>query len=490
MKKICLSILTAAMLTASVGTYAAEVSLYVNNQLTDGAISKDGRTMVPIRVIAENMGYTVSWNRDDKSVTITDGNNVIWMFSGNSTAYKNDSSSVDMGIAPQIVNGNMMIPVRYAAELLGGSVIWDGVTNTAFINSDSTYNWLSHTDEYISAAVDKGLANAENYKNHGLYYEARDELSYISSLKMTGNQSEKYNSLFESVNSNINLLEQGLSTEYDQLTYAENVNQILNSIGAKYKKGMYYEAWAQLDDLMSHYSFTPEQLANAEGFKYKINIEIVNQMLNKVGDYYNKKLYYEANALLETITNEYTLNQGQWDNANTFKIKISQAINELSWYDYKSYSGWGIDFRVPKGVKAQYLKNSYYPEGGYILVGQNESDSHPGYIRVMRVKKGSKLADKTINKPADFISYIGDMIDNSNGMFTFESANDNTVGKYKAREIIYYHVKTEKKKYLTKDIAFEQGNYVYVIEAKSGSTSWTNDEWEMLDSVRTSIELN
>lgn len=86
---------------------------------------KDGRTFLPLRAIAEIFGATVEWIPDTKGVTVTLGDNTIGLQIGNPTAVIN-GNVVDI-VAPYIKNGRTMVPLRVIAEGLGATVEWDPI---------------------------------------------------------------------------------------------------------------------------------------------------------------------------------------------------------------------------------------------------------------------------------------------------------------------------------------------------------------------------
>ncbi|MDD2553217.1 MAG: copper amine oxidase N-terminal domain-containing protein [Desulfotomaculaceae bacterium] len=73
----------------------------------------------------------ISWNPVDQSVLIIKGERVLKLVIGSTTMMVN-GVPVIMDVAPQIVEpGRTMLPVRWVAEALGASVAWDAATQTA-----------------------------------------------------------------------------------------------------------------------------------------------------------------------------------------------------------------------------------------------------------------------------------------------------------------------------------------------------------------------
>lgn len=84
----------------------------------------NSRTMVPIRVVSEAFGYSVQWDDSQKKVTITGLGHSIELFNGKSTAFV-DGALMEIDAPPTIVQGTMLVPVRFIVESMGLNVLWD-----------------------------------------------------------------------------------------------------------------------------------------------------------------------------------------------------------------------------------------------------------------------------------------------------------------------------------------------------------------------------
>ena len=118
----------------------------------------ESRTFLPIRAIVEALGGTIAWTAAEQKVTIIMGPNVLELFIGKSTARINGSSvsidSTNTKVAPRIVGGRTMLPVRFITEQLGGTVVWNDATKTATLTFGSVATQTTLTVTEIAKKVE------------------------------------------------------------------------------------------------------------------------------------------------------------------------------------------------------------------------------------------------------------------------------------------------------------------------------------------------
>jgi len=109
------------------------LKLFIRGQQPDfkGAppVIENGRTLVPLRIIAENLGAQIGWDPDNRKVTIVNGNVNINLVIGNNNAVIN-GKKVSLDVPPSIKNNRTMVPLRFISEHLGAQVDWDEATQT------------------------------------------------------------------------------------------------------------------------------------------------------------------------------------------------------------------------------------------------------------------------------------------------------------------------------------------------------------------------
>ncbi len=92
------------------------------------AIDEYGRTMVPVRAFFEEMGAVVSWDQGKRTVMISKADTEIRLTIGQNTAYVN-GKAVNLDIPPLILDGRIVVPLRFVAEAIGAEVTWNAEKN-------------------------------------------------------------------------------------------------------------------------------------------------------------------------------------------------------------------------------------------------------------------------------------------------------------------------------------------------------------------------
>ena len=90
------------------------------------------RTYTPARFVAESLGAKVVWDEKTRTVTITKDDVKIILTIDSTTAYVS-GTKVQMDASAFIADGRTYTPVRFVAEQLGASVEWDEEARTVTI---------------------------------------------------------------------------------------------------------------------------------------------------------------------------------------------------------------------------------------------------------------------------------------------------------------------------------------------------------------------
>lgn len=142
-KVICLSLLMLMILSTASIAKEEPIKIYVNKGIVpsdQAPIIKNSRVLVPLRVIAENLGAQVSYdsgekrvniNKDEISMTLVIGDDTIWY------SDKEKSGPVAIDVPAFIKNGRTMVPLRTVAELFDMEVKWDGKKRAVYIDNNT-----------------------------------------------------------------------------------------------------------------------------------------------------------------------------------------------------------------------------------------------------------------------------------------------------------------------------------------------------------------
>lgn len=138
LKRTLIPILSAAMLLTATPISAVDSTISVT---VDGTavyfpdqtpIIQNDRTLVPIRFIAESLGYDVEWDSDENAAVIDDGRVKLWIGTDKAEL---DGELVTLDTSSVLVNDRTMVPLRAVAETLDCTVDWIAKTKTVQITS-------------------------------------------------------------------------------------------------------------------------------------------------------------------------------------------------------------------------------------------------------------------------------------------------------------------------------------------------------------------
>lgn len=203
MKKILLTVLLLFSLISS--AFAIDVTINGEPLATDTpAQLVDDCTMVPLRDFYEALGATVEWDSTQDMAIITKDDTVV-TYALNSIVAEVSGDSVTLDAPMQIVDDTAFVPARFAAESLGGELVWDDATQSVAITLEETQSkgltnvqavvgfifliWLFlflHSAKQKSA---KKRAAAEEKKQYNEKYgvEASIRLPHVNGLPIAEN---------------------------------------------------------------------------------------------------------------------------------------------------------------------------------------------------------------------------------------------------------------------------------------------------------------
>lgn len=178
LKRFIFSLFIFSILILPKNTFAKDnILIWINGDyvITDAQpVIEGNRTLVPIRVISENLGYKVTWDEKQREVNIVNTKeftqNINLKIDNNIVSISDDLKSdenqyvkkISLDVAPKIIKNRTFVPIRTIAELFSNTVNWDNVNRTVVIGEgyvpkmpESIQNNLKQDEKIITTTSSK-----------------------------------------------------------------------------------------------------------------------------------------------------------------------------------------------------------------------------------------------------------------------------------------------------------------------------------------------
>lgn len=150
----------------------------------------DGRTLVPLRVVFEALGCKVNWDDKTRTATIIKGDTIVSIVPGNKYAEVNGKEK-SLDVAGIIKNGRIMVPLRFISENLSLEINWDNVTKTISIKDSSKDVTSNDSSEEVKKPIiemfneqkDKGKYEGDLKDGKCKVYYDNGKSLYIGEIK-------------------------------------------------------------------------------------------------------------------------------------------------------------------------------------------------------------------------------------------------------------------------------------------------------------------
>ncbi|MED1950523.1 copper amine oxidase N-terminal domain-containing protein [Brevibacillus centrosporus] len=159
---LAIALVPVAAFSASAASAPAAIKVEYNQKAIvfpdQKPVIRDSRTLVPIRPIAESLGFEVDWNEQTRTVTINKGTNNVRLVVTQKIAKKN-GQTINLDVPAQIINQRTMVPVRFIAEALSYNVNWNQANQTVLITDEQATQSNATEEPKDNSATQKPEAN-------------------------------------------------------------------------------------------------------------------------------------------------------------------------------------------------------------------------------------------------------------------------------------------------------------------------------------------
>ena len=153
----------------------------------------NGRTLLPVRAVVEQMGGTVDWNGETQEVTLIYGEDEIKLTIGSTEALLNGEKQT-LDVAPTVTNGRTMLPIRFIAESFKFNVSWNGDEQRVTITNSKDIDDTTVSDNLVMINGGKFIMGSSSDEpecsTDELQHEVTVDSFYLSKTEVTQSEYE------------------------------------------------------------------------------------------------------------------------------------------------------------------------------------------------------------------------------------------------------------------------------------------------------------
>lgn len=157
----------------------------------EASIIRENRTYLPLRVIAEDLGFKVDWNQEKKQVKISNDENQVTMRIG-SKNYSHNQEEKEMDVKPFVDSNKTYVPIRFVGEALGLGVQWDESQRLVILGDYQEPRDFDEETATTIAGLNLSFVLPEKYKKD-IVYEEKDGLYSFYDRSNKEAQGDDYN---------------------------------------------------------------------------------------------------------------------------------------------------------------------------------------------------------------------------------------------------------------------------------------------------------
>lgn len=132
----------------SIASVALSLSMGISTFGATGTIV-NGKTMVPVRGVFEQLGFQVYWDGSTGTAYIVDDDTSIEITKGKSIFYVN-GYTVYPDVPQQLIGGSLYIPLRAIADSIGADISWNAENKMAHISYENKDVYVNCKPQEVS----------------------------------------------------------------------------------------------------------------------------------------------------------------------------------------------------------------------------------------------------------------------------------------------------------------------------------------------------
>ncbi len=197
---------------------------FVSQKLETAPYETQGRTMVPVRIVTESFGADVTWDEAAKTVGIKGDGIEVTLTIDSNKAYVNGSEYI-LDVPATEINGRTMVPVRFVSEQLKYNVEYNDTFRSVYITNEQpvmTVGSITYNRDDIRAYKAGFAANEDIDEVYDAYVKNLEQFAMFSQEADKTNlpyDEESYNELLQGVKTQLD----GLRKEAMVTPYADVV---------------------------------------------------------------------------------------------------------------------------------------------------------------------------------------------------------------------------------------------------------------------------
>ncbi len=154
-----------------------EISVYLDNekiQFDVAPLLVNGRTMVPMRAIFEKLGAVVFWDNDTRTAVANKGNVNVSIAIDDTILYKN-GQAITLDVPAQLNGGRTLVPLRAVSEAFDCDVQWNGDTQTVNIYTNKNHAQIQEAVKMLRNWVDVNYNKSQSGSGY-VYYKGYEQV--------------------------------------------------------------------------------------------------------------------------------------------------------------------------------------------------------------------------------------------------------------------------------------------------------------------------